>query len=83
MKNKKDLFKYDLDYIEMAKAAGVYGTDWHNDLLEFAYMVAEHERKACYKLHKTIIGMSSKEWNEGFNQALKEYSKAIKARVES
>jgi hypothetical protein len=46
-------------------------------------MVAEHERKACYKLHKTIIGMSSKEWNEGFNQALKEYSKAIKARVES
>jgi hypothetical protein len=45
MKNKKDLFKHDLDYIEMAKATGVYGTDWHNDLLEFAYMVAEHTKK--------------------------------------
>jgi len=35
----------DLEFIEMAKAAGVYGEDWHDDILEFAYMVAKAEQE--------------------------------------
>ena len=35
----------DLEFIEMAQAAGVYGEDWHDDILEFAYMVAKAERE--------------------------------------
>ena len=35
----------DLEFIEMAKAAGVYGEDWHDEILEFAYMVAKAEQE--------------------------------------
>jgi hypothetical protein len=35
----------DLKYMELAKACGIDGSDWHNEILEFAYQVAAFERK--------------------------------------
>lgn len=39
----------DIEYMQLARSCGVYGTDWHDDILEFAYSVAQRERDACAK----------------------------------
>ena len=41
----------DIEYLEMAKSCGLYGSaSFKDDLLEFAYSIAKAEREACAKL---------------------------------
>ena len=49
MDTRKEFWKHDQEYIDMAEACGVYGTDRGYDILEFAYLVAQHTRKEIEK----------------------------------